>query len=119
MSVAVYEHSAKKGMMSLTLTHPTQQLYKSETFYTQAQVNLLIVHVRLPIGVKLLRKMGWKEGQGIGPRVKKKPKAPKPDSGQKVYGCALPPTAGEDSEVKLYLSFFFSKIVSKFLDSKM
>ena len=27
---------------------------------------------RIPMGVKLLRKMGWKEGQGIGARIKKK-----------------------------------------------
>ena len=27
---------------------------------------------RLSIGVKLLRKMGWKEGQGLGPRISKK-----------------------------------------------
>lgn len=24
------------------------------------------------IGVKMLRKMGWREGQGIGPRIKRK-----------------------------------------------
>lgn len=29
--------------------------------------------VRLSIGVELLRTMGWKEGQGVGPRVKRKP----------------------------------------------
>lgn len=30
----------------------------------------LVVPCRMTIGVKLLKKMGWKEGQGIGPRVR-------------------------------------------------
>lgn len=34
--------------------------------------------LRITIGVELLRKMGWKEGQGIGPRVKRKPCRQKP-----------------------------------------
>lgn len=34
--------------------------------------------LRITIGVELLRKMGWKEGQGIGPRVKRKPRRQKP-----------------------------------------
>lgn len=28
--------------------------------------------LRSSIGVELLMKMGWKEGQGVGPRVKRK-----------------------------------------------
>ena len=34
----------------------------------------LVVPCRLSIGVRLLKKMGWKEGQGIGPRVRQLPK---------------------------------------------
>lgn len=30
---------------------------------------------RLTIGVKILRLMGWKDGQGVGPRLKRKKKA--------------------------------------------
>ncbi|CAB4003376.1 G patch domain-containing 1 [Paramuricea clavata] len=44
----------------------------------------LVVPCRMSIGVKLLKRMGWKEGQGIGPRVRQLPK-------KKVYGCVLPP----------------------------
>lgn len=33
---------------------------------------------RLSVGFELLRKMGWKEGQGIGPRVKRRPRRQKP-----------------------------------------
>nr|XP_033797961.1 G patch domain-containing protein 1 isoform X3 [Geotrypetes seraphini] len=53
---------------------------------------------RLTIGVELLRKMGWKEGQGVGPRTKRKPCKQRPAPGVKVYGCALPPQGSEGSE---------------------
>uniref|UniRef100_A0A8C0HK91 G-patch domain-containing protein n=1 Tax=Buteo japonicus TaxID=224669 RepID=A0A8C0HK91_9AVES len=58
----------------------------------------LIGPSKITVGVELLRKMGWKEGQGIGPRVKRKPRRQKPDPGVKVYGCALPPGLSEGSE---------------------
>ncbi|NWH71216.1 GPTC1 protein, partial [Piaya cayana] len=58
----------------------------------------LIGPSKITIGVEQLRKMGWKEGQGIGPRVKRKPVRQKPDPAVKVYGCALPPGHSEGSE---------------------
>lgn len=58
----------------------------------------LIGPSKITIGVELLRKMGWKEGQGIGPRVKRKPRRQKPDPEVKIYGCALPPGLSEGSE---------------------
>ncbi|XP_074013950.1 G patch domain-containing protein 1 isoform X2 [Numenius arquata] len=58
----------------------------------------LIGPSKITVGVELLRKMGWKEGQGIGPRVKRKPRRQKPDPAVKVYGCALPPGLSEGSE---------------------
>ncbi|XP_070809131.1 G patch domain-containing protein 1 isoform X3 [Pituophis catenifer annectens] len=56
-----------------------------------------ITPAKITIGIDLLRKMGWKEGQGVGPRVKRKPRKQKPEPGIKIYGCALPP-GSEDSE---------------------
>ncbi|KAB0382282.1 hypothetical protein FD755_004199 [Muntiacus reevesi] len=58
----------------------------------------LVTPAKLSVGFELLRKMGWKEGQGIGPRVKRRPRRQKPDPGVKIYGCALPPGGSEGSE---------------------
>ncbi|TRY65139.1 hypothetical protein DNTS_022290 [Danionella cerebrum] len=57
----------------------------------------LIAPAHSSIGVELLRKMGWKDGQGVGPRLKRKPRKQNADAGR-VYGCALPPNASEESE---------------------
>uniref|UniRef100_A0A8C2HAC0 G patch domain containing 1 n=1 Tax=Cyprinus carpio TaxID=7962 RepID=A0A8C2HAC0_CYPCA len=57
----------------------------------------LIAPARSSIGVELLRKMGWKDGQGVGPRLKRKQRKQNDDAVQ-VYGCALPPNASEESE---------------------
>uniref|UniRef100_A0A8C4RZ95 G patch domain containing 1 n=1 Tax=Erpetoichthys calabaricus TaxID=27687 RepID=A0A8C4RZ95_ERPCA len=58
----------------------------------------LIAASRISIGVKLLRKMGWKEGQGIGPRVKRKLQRQRNGAGLRLYGCALPPEDSDKSE---------------------
>nr|XP_046254210.1 G patch domain-containing protein 1 isoform X2 [Scatophagus argus] len=58
----------------------------------------LITPARLSIGVELLKRMGWKEGQGVGPRVKRKARRQQTDGGSRIYGCALPPAGSEDSE---------------------
>ncbi|XP_059849340.1 G patch domain-containing protein 1 isoform X2 [Hypanus sabinus] len=50
----------------------------------------LICLAKITIGMQLLRKMGWKEGQGLGPRVKRKAQRQQTDTGVKVYGCSLP-----------------------------
>lgn len=56
----------------------------------------LIAPARSSIGVELLRKMGWKDGQGVGPRVKRTPRKQDPDV--KVFGRVLPPSGSEESE---------------------
>uniref|UniRef100_A0A667ZTK3 G patch domain containing 1 n=1 Tax=Myripristis murdjan TaxID=586833 RepID=A0A667ZTK3_9TELE len=58
----------------------------------------LIAPARSSIGVELLRRMGWKEGQGVGPRVKRRTNRQKTDGGARVYGCAPRPAGSEDSE---------------------
>ncbi|KAG8562764.1 hypothetical protein GDO81_015802 [Engystomops pustulosus] len=58
----------------------------------------LIAPAKITMGVQLLRQMGWKEGQGVGPRLKRKVQKQKPEGNVKMYGCALPPTGSEESE---------------------
>uniref|UniRef100_A0A3P9NRI7 G patch domain containing 1 n=1 Tax=Poecilia reticulata TaxID=8081 RepID=A0A3P9NRI7_POERE len=48
------------------------------------------------VGVELLTRMGWKEGQGVGPRLKRKPRRQMPVC--KAYSCAPPPAGSEESE---------------------
>ncbi|XP_058639617.1 G patch domain-containing protein 1 isoform X2 [Onychostoma macrolepis] len=57
----------------------------------------LIAPARSSIGVELLRKMGWKDGQGVGPRLKRKQRKQNTDVA-KLYGCALPLNGSEESE---------------------
>ncbi|KAK6630967.1 hypothetical protein RUM44_003139 [Polyplax serrata] len=54
---------------------------------------------RQTIGLKLLMIMGWKPGQGVGPREKRTEKKNISRLRQKVYGCKLPsaPSDGEES----------------------
>ncbi|XP_073515863.1 G patch domain-containing protein 1 [Phyllobates terribilis] len=58
----------------------------------------LIAPAKITMGVQLLRQMGWKEGQGVGPRIKRRAQKKTAGSNVKRYGCALPPTGSEESE---------------------
>ncbi|XP_040015880.2 G patch domain-containing protein 1 isoform X1 [Gasterosteus aculeatus] len=56
----------------------------------------LIAPTRSSMGVELLKRMGWKEGQGVGPRVKRK--AGRQPTGSRPYGGVPPPAGSEDSQ---------------------
>ncbi|XP_063802063.1 G patch domain-containing protein 1 isoform X2 [Pseudophryne corroboree] len=58
----------------------------------------LIAPAKITIGVQLLRQMGWKEGQGVGPRTKRAARKQKSGGGMKMYGCAQLPAGSEESE---------------------
>ncbi|KAM9366274.1 G patch domain-containing protein 1 [Symphorus nematophorus] len=59
----------------------------------------LISPARSSIGVELLRSMGWRDGQGVGPRVKRRARRQtKTDGATGVYGCTLPPAGSENSQ---------------------
>lgn len=55
-------------------SHPPEKSPSSQPRRGQSSgVNAAILScVRSSMGVELLRKMGWKEGQGVGPRVKRR-----------------------------------------------
>ncbi|GFR61816.1 G patch domain-containing protein 1 [Elysia marginata] len=78
----------------------SSQVASSSILNMGSLINDLVVPEQLTVGIKLLRKMGWKEGQGLGPRIeqkKKKKKKLQPKPGVKVYGCAPPPAEESDS----------------------
>ncbi|XP_075045290.1 G patch domain-containing protein 1 isoform X2 [Mixophyes fleayi] len=58
----------------------------------------LIAPAKITIGVQLLRQMGWKEGQGVGPRTKRNARKQRSGGGMKMYGCAQLPAGSEESE---------------------
>ena len=74
--------------------------------YCHSSINCNVFY-RETIGVQLLRQMGWKPGQGVGPRLshreKKEQQRDIHSNQSKVYGCSLPTegsskTAGSDRE---------------------
>ncbi|XP_035680143.1 G patch domain-containing protein 1-like isoform X2 [Branchiostoma floridae] len=64
----------------------------------------LIIPARESIGVRLLRRMGWRDGAGIGAKVRRKIKMKRQTeaSSQRTYGCA-PPPGHQHSEVRSYI----------------
>lgn len=51
------------------------------------------------MGVKLLRKMGWREGQGIGPKVRRKARTDEGEHGEAAGGQELHLFAPENSQM--------------------
>lgn len=47
------------------------------------------------MGVRLLKRMGWKPGQGIGPRVSA---VERQEENRKTYGCEPPPGFGDNND---------------------
>ncbi|XP_046604837.1 G patch domain-containing protein 1 [Neodiprion virginianus] len=56
--------------------------------------------VKDTVGVKLLKQMGWKPGQGVGPRLseKEKTKIKQRNDKTRLHGCSLPPTQEQAME---------------------
>lgn len=46
--------------------------------------------------------MGWKPGQGVGPRINKQEKKKAVKLKEKVYGCVLPPGQVEEADSDSY-----------------
>uniref|UniRef100_A0A8C4QND5 G-patch domain-containing protein n=1 Tax=Eptatretus burgeri TaxID=7764 RepID=A0A8C4QND5_EPTBU len=54
----------------------------------------LVAPVRVGLGERLLSRLGWRLGQGVGPRLKRKPQLKRPVAAKsKMYGCQLPPSS--------------------------
>ncbi|XP_059486482.1 G patch domain-containing protein 1 [Neocloeon triangulifer] len=68
---------------------------------TTGLLDSLLKPVRDTVGVVLLKRMGWKPGQGVGPRQtaqEKKQRRKLVKKSQKVYGCAMGPQREESEE---------------------
>lgn len=50
---------------------------------------------RETMGMKILQKLGWRPGQGVGPRVKRIEKVKAQKDKQRMYGCQLHSDVGE------------------------
>ncbi|XP_045073863.1 G patch domain-containing protein 1 isoform X3 [Coregonus clupeaformis] len=57
----------------------------------------LVAPARSSMGVELLGRMGWKDGQGVGPRVKRRLCKQEADPATRVLGSALPPNGSSES----------------------
>ncbi|XP_054714657.1 G patch domain-containing protein 1-like [Uloborus diversus] len=68
----------------------------------EAPLKDLVKPIRDSIGIQILKKLGWRPGQGIGLRIKKQSPA------VKVYGCSLPDTSLLEAEDPTMLSFTFA-----------
>ena len=97
--------------------------------FGQPVLEKLFVPVQETVGVRLLREMGWKPGQGIGPRITKRSKMLQKKANQRLYhktGSALNDLLQEDTTdelVEKYRDFLFapddihSSITSKAKDN--
>ncbi|KAF7395967.1 hypothetical protein HZH68_010017 [Vespula germanica] len=89
-----YEYHGQKG----TKRGRTEIINNRSLSYNPVLKELLRP-VRETVGIALLKKMGWKPGQGIGNRITKKEKikAKQQIERIKVYGCSLP--KNEEKEI--------------------
>ncbi|XP_064818700.1 G patch domain-containing protein 1 [Oncorhynchus masou masou] len=58
----------------------------------------LVAPARSSMGAELLRRMGWKDGQGVGPRVKRRLCQQRADSATRAFGSASPPNGSSGSQ---------------------
>ena len=50
------------------------------------------------VGVNLLKGMGWRQGQGVGPRLSARQKARQAAANQRMFGCPLPASQQDKAE---------------------
>lgn len=69
----------------------------------EAPLKDIVQPVRESVGIIILKKLGWREGQGIGPRIKKN------SVGPKIYGCLpFPETSIPEEEDPMAALFTFA-----------
>ncbi|CAD5114731.1 unnamed protein product [Dimorphilus gyrociliatus] len=96
------EHGIAPRKLAVTKKFDTKKR-KSEPVSankTDSLLHDLIVPAQSSIGAKLLQKLGWREGQGIGPRIRKKVKKT-----NKIYGCSMNPQSDSDDDYPSNVTF--------------
>ncbi|KAI4489466.1 hypothetical protein M0802_011078 [Mischocyttarus mexicanus] len=89
-----YEHHGQKG-----IKRGRAEMINDKLLTYNPVLKELLKPVRETVGIALLKKMGWKPGQGIGNRVTKKEKIKAKEQIEKVkiYSCSLP--RNEEKEI--------------------
>ena len=78
------------------------------------------------VGVNLLKGMGWRQGQGIGPRLSARQKARQAEANKRMFGCPLPASQqdktesdeddeGVDPKYRVGASTFLHRVVQPFI----
>lgn len=94
-------------------TRPVSQPQSSSSIPKSAVLEQLIQGKHNTIGEKLLMSMGWKPGQGIGPKLNKQGKNDQKSNLHRTYGCSMPPAREEDDDeddpiMEQYKDFLFA-----------
>ncbi|XP_072947924.1 G patch domain-containing protein 1 homolog [Epargyreus clarus] len=76
---------------------PSQQRYHDGPIPGEPVLEQLVRAVHESAAVRMLRAMGWREGQGTGDRVTRREKKRAKDQ-HKVYGCYMPPELRQSTQ---------------------
>ena len=78
------KRNARLGQISEIFRGPDEK--QTSIPFGQPVLEQLFIPIRETIGARLLREMGWKPGQGIGPRITKSSKHLKKKAHKRLYG---------------------------------
>lgn len=78
---------------------PKKRKLDEHTSKMASVIQDLIIPAQSSMGARLLQKLGWREGQGIGPRIRKK------KNKKKLYGCSLNPQSDSDDDYPSNITF--------------
>lgn len=66
------EHGIAPKQLKIKSDYKEEVASKSRTNHIGFDLEDFVKPCRNTIGVKMLKKMGWREGQGVGPKIKRK-----------------------------------------------
>ena len=75
---------------------------------SKAVFDSLFIPSQETVGIRLLKEMGWRPGQGIGPRLHKKAKIRQKKAHQRMFGTKQDDKEEADDEDEMYKEFLFA-----------